>query len=254
MPQQSPSTTIGNPFIELQSVDSTNNYAMARIHEGMAQAGTAIFAHDQTKGKGQRSKSWTSEKNANISISLILQPSFLSVSNQFKLSACMAVATQHFFSKYAGEETTIKWPNDIYWRDRKAAGILIENIMGSDAVQWKWAVAGIGININQTNFGAELKNPVSLKQITGKDQDTVYLAKEFCRITDHFYKTLIQHNFESILKVYNKHLYKKNQLVKFKKGSRIFKAMVKEVLINGQLVLEHGVEEYINAGEVEWIL
>jgi BirA family transcriptional regulator, biotin operon repressor / biotin---[acetyl-CoA-carboxylase] ligase len=254
LPQQSSSTTIGNPFIELQSVDSTNNYAMACIHEGLAQAGTAVFAHHQTKGKGQRNKSWASEENANISISLILQPSFLPVSNQFKLSACMAVATQHFFSKYAGEETSIKWPNDIYWRDRKAAGILIENIMGSGAVQWKWAVAGIGININQTSFGAGLKNPVSLRQITGKNQETVTLAKEFCKIADHFYKRLIEEDFESIFKLYNQCLYKKNQVVKFKKGNRIFKAIVKEVSINGQLVVEHGVEEYFNAGEVEWIL
>ena len=78
--------------------------------------------------------------------------------------------------EFAGEETKIKKPNDIYWRDRKAGGILIENIVrGTD---WTWTVIGIGLNINQTQFSNEAGNPVSLKQITGKDWDIKTMQKK----------------------------------------------------------------------------
>jgi hypothetical protein len=92
---------------------------------------------------------------------------FLQPFQQFQLSACVAVGTCQFFSKYDADSFKIKWPNDIYWRDRKLGGILIENIIRSHepgVANWDWAVAGIGMNINQTNFADGLKNPVSLKQ------------------------------------------------------------------------------------------
>src|SRR5437667_2750998 len=165
------------PFVELQSVDSTNIYALKQVHAGLAQHGMAIFAHNQTAGKGQRGKIWISEKGANINLSVVIKPEALIVSEQFQLSVCAAVAIHHFFSQYAGDSTRIKWPNDMYWQDRKVGGILIENIVGSltagqagreSAVgSWQWAIIGIGININQTSFPPDLHNPVSLKQITG---------------------------------------------------------------------------------------
>src|SRR5205085_12114128 len=110
---------------------------------------------------------------------------------QFQLSACIVVVTHHFLSRYVKEELKIKWPNDLYWRDKKLGGILIENIIRNTdqgISKWEWAVAGIGININQTNFPDRLKNPVSLKLIVGKEFNPVGLAKELCSFVDHFYK------------------------------------------------------------------
>src|SRR5258705_5530512 len=100
------------PFIELQSIDSTNNYALSQIHAGLAKHGQAIFAHEQTAGKGQRGKKWMSFKGVNIALSIIIKPAPLLVSQQFQLSACIAVTLREFYRKYAGEETKIKWPND----------------------------------------------------------------------------------------------------------------------------------------------
>jgi BirA family biotin operon repressor/biotin-[acetyl-CoA-carboxylase] ligase len=111
------------PFVELQSVDSTNNYARKLIHDKLAQHGMAIFSHEQVAGKGQRGKIWFSEKDANILLSILLKPGPLQLSQQFRLSACMAVTVYDFFQKYAGEATAIKWPNDLYWQDRKAGDI-----------------------------------------------------------------------------------------------------------------------------------
>jgi BirA family biotin operon repressor/biotin-[acetyl-CoA-carboxylase] ligase len=246
--------SVGSPFIELQSVDSTNNYALAQIHANLAQPGTCFFAHEQTAGKGQRGKSWATEKGSNITLSIVLKPTFLPVLQQFWLSACVAVATHHFLSQYAGELTRIKWPNDLYWKDKKMGGILIENIVrGSGQGTWEWAVVGIGVNINQTTFPGELKNPVSLKQITKHGYDTVELAKQLCRSVDFFYNKLDQ-EFALILGKYNEHLYGKNEIVKLKKDNRIFEARVKGVNEAGQLIVQHAIEEPFDFGRIEWII
>ena len=118
MPQPPDTKPIGLPFVELQAVDSTNNYARQQIHAGLAQHGMAIFAHEQLLGKGQRGKTWSSEKDANIILSIVVKPQLLLLSQQFMLSACMVVAINDFFIKYAGADTKIKWPNDLYWQDK----------------------------------------------------------------------------------------------------------------------------------------
>ncbi|MBK6828679.1 MAG: biotin--[acetyl-CoA-carboxylase] ligase [Chitinophagaceae bacterium] len=150
-----PSSSIGTPFVELQSVDSTNNYAREQIHAGMAQHGQAIFAHEQWAGKGQRGRHWVSEKGQNMAVSILLQPKSLPISRQFELSAAIALTVHQTLAVYLPEDLTIKWPNDLYWQDRKAGGILIENLLSSHdqtGSSWNWAIAGIGININQTQF------------------------------------------------------------------------------------------------------
>ncbi|MFA6609111.1 MAG: biotin--[acetyl-CoA-carboxylase] ligase, partial [Candidatus Paceibacterota bacterium] len=164
--------------MELAVVESTNIYAMDLLQANLAGHGAAFFAHQQTSGKGQRGKSWTTEPGQNIALSVIIDVSFLTITRQFPLSSMVAAASYDFFSNYAGDETRIKWPNDIYWRDRKAGGILIENLVRGN--NWQGAVAGIGINLNQTGFQASVRNPVSLKQITGKQYNPVEMARELC--------------------------------------------------------------------------
>ena len=267
---------LGTPFVELQSIDSTNKYALAQIHANLARPGTCYFAHQQTAGKGQRGKAWISEKDLNITLSIVLKP-FLQPFQQFYLSVCVAVATHRFLSNYVSNDLRIKWPNDLYWIDQKLGGILIENVISGDnagqisdddritadneqpsidhpSSNWKWSVVGIGININQTNFPDQLENPVSLKQITGKDFNTIQLAKELCRTIDHFYNRLMIDRLLLNLDLYNHFLYKKNKVVHFRKGNQNFHATVKSVNENGQLVIQHSVEEEIDFGQLEWIL
>ena len=251
MPQPFAHNPLGSPFIELQSVDSTNNYARSLLHEGVAEHGTAIFAHEQFAGKGQRTRSWLTEKDANIVLTIMLKPAPLQVSEQFKLSMAIAVATQNFLSKYAGNDTRIKWPNDLYYGDRKAGGILIENIVSGS---WQWAIIGIGINVNQVNFSPELPNPISLKQITNKDFDTILLAKELCDHLEKNFHQLIAGDFSPIYSQYNNYLYKKDKKVRLKKDNRVFEAIIKSVSPPGKLVVEHAIEEEFEFGEIEWIV
>jgi len=237
-------------FTILDTVDSTNNYAMARAHDGLAKHGMAWFAHEQTAGKGQRGKTWAAEKGKNIAMSLILEPGSLHISSQFHLSAAVALSCFEFFSAYAGEETKIKWPNDLFWRDRKAGGILIENKF--QGTNWKWAVIGIGININQVQFDEFLIHAVSLKQITGKTWEPVELARQL-------YALLMKNlgavkAIDEIMRQYNKQLFRIDTTVTLKKDGEKFETFIKEVNRDGQLVTVDAVEHVFDFGEVEWVL
>jgi BirA family biotin operon repressor/biotin-[acetyl-CoA-carboxylase] ligase len=157
-------------------------YAMEQIHAQKALSGSVYQTDFQTNGKGQHGRIWESHRGENLLCTYVLELNALKQgknwvpSEQLGLSAAVALGTQAFFMEFAGEETKIKKPNDIYWRDRKAGGILIENIVrGTD---WTWTVIGIGLNINQTQFSNEAGNPVSLKQITGKDWDIKTMQKK----------------------------------------------------------------------------
>ena len=225
---------------------------MARIHAGLASHGMAWFCPEQTGGKGQREKHWESEPGQNIALSVVLEPGRLAAKGQFYLSAVTALACREFYSYYAGDETKIKWPNDIYWRDRKAGGILIENIIQGSV--WKFAVLGIGININQVRFSSALKNPVSLKQITGKELDLLQLSKE---LYEQLMKKLSETEegvSDQIITEYNLHLYKIHKQVKLKKGKEIIEATVMGVSPEGRLVTAGEKERQFDFGEVEWIV
>lgn len=243
---------IGQPFIEFDAINSTNSYAIDSVQANLAAHGTAYFAHHQTAGKGQRGKEWHTQPSSNIILSVIVNSTALAMHQQFQLSVAVALACYDFFSHYAGDETAIKWPNDIYWRDRKAAGILIENIVKGNV--WQWAVVGIGMNINQTTFGEQAKNPVSLKQITGKNFDTLMLAKELCDCLEKRYQQLLVTDFASLLDEYNQHLYKAGQVVKLKKDTAAFNCTIKRINVNGQLEVTDAAKDYFEFGEVEWVI
>ena len=182
MSPATPIITLGEPLIELSEIDSTNMYAMEQIHAQKALSGSVYQTDFQTNGKGQHGRIWESHRGENLLCTYVLELNALKQgknwvpSEQLGLSGAVALGTQAFFMEFAGEETKIKKPNDIYWRDRKAGGILIENIVrGTD---WTWTVIGIGLNINQTQFSNEAGNPVSLKQITGKHWDIKAMQKK----------------------------------------------------------------------------
>jgi BirA family biotin operon repressor/biotin-[acetyl-CoA-carboxylase] ligase len=185
---------------------------MNEARMGQTSDGTAYFALDQYQGKGQRAKTWSSKPGENIILSVVKDCSGLQLNNQFQLSVAVALACFDFFSAYAGDETRIKWPNDLYWRDRKAGGILIENMVKSD--RWDKAIIGMGININQTAFNTLEGKPVSLKQITGKAFDPIILAKELCQHLEKRFSMLANKPFDQLLSAYNAQLFKKDEIQK----------------------------------------
>jgi BirA family biotin operon repressor/biotin-[acetyl-CoA-carboxylase] ligase len=190
------------------------------------------------------------EPGQNIILTTVIEPKRLKLSDGFILSAAVALACFDLFSAYALDETKIKWPNDIYWKDRKAGGILIENIL--QGAQWKFAIVGIGININQTTFPDHLPNPVSLKQITGKTYDPVELAHQLCNNLEKRWQQIKANDFAAVVEEYNSCMYKLNSQVKFKKGNATFSATVEGVNKNGELLVFTNVPTAIPYGEWEW--
>jgi BirA family biotin operon repressor/biotin-[acetyl-CoA-carboxylase] ligase len=243
---------LGNPFIELHSVGSTNIYAMEQVHARLATPGTAYFAYDQQQGKGQRNKQWLSEPGQNLILSVVTLPPQADPGINFPLSAASALACFDFFSGYAGDETAIKWPNDLYWRDRKAGGILIENVIRGG--NWEFAIIGVGINVNQTSFDPSIPNPVSLKQITGKDFEAPLLARELCSCLEKRFEQLEKHGFTSLLADYNQALYGRERTMKFKDAGGVFEGKIKSVSAVGELIIHQDTDRSYRFGEIEWII
>lgn len=241
---------MGEPLIELPLVESTNIYAMEQIRSGLAISGSAFTTDFQTRGKGQMHKFWESENGQNILISYALGWENTDFNNSFGLSVAVSLGVFDFFSEIVGNEVKIKWPNDLYWRDRKAVGILIENSIRGTEI--KWSVIGIGINVHQTVF-KDAPNPVSLKQITGKTWDRKKLIGQLSGHLKTQINDWLAGNAVSQLQRYNDHLYKKDALQKFKSGTNEFEAVVKGVNQDGQLILNIGTEEAFNFGSLEWI-
>jgi BirA family biotin operon repressor/biotin-[acetyl-CoA-carboxylase] ligase len=224
---------------------------MQQVHARLATPGTAYFAHEQYQGKGQRNKQWQTEKGQNLILSVVIRPPHQDPAINFPLSAATALACYDFFHRYAGDETAIKWPNDLYWRDRKAGGILIENAIRGGL--WEFAVIGMGININQTSFDPALTNPVSLKQITGKSYDAITLAKELCSCLGSRLDQLEKGSFLPLLEEYNQVLFGKNQDRRFRCGIENFHGRVRSVTEGGELEIENGDLRTFRFGEIEWI-
>lgn len=246
-----PENPIGEPFFELNAVDSTNNYAMRQVQAQMAEHGATWIAMTQNAGKGQRGKVWNSEPGKNIMMSCVLEPTFIGIDNQFLLNITVALACFDFLNQHTAG-ASIKWPNDIYWKDRKAGGILIENIV--QGKEWKYAIAGIGININQTFFPGNLPNPVSLKQITGKTYDIIDLAKDLCKCLDQRWQQLKSVRDNNLFNDYLQYLYKRGEKVSFRKNNQIFEAVVAGVNKKGELILDTGQQSTHTFGSIDWII
>lgn len=244
---------IGAPFFEiLEKVDSTSNYAKAMVQEGLAKHGMAWFAREQSGGRGQRGKQWDSEPGKNLLMTVVLEQKKWPLEKQAIFNMAIAVICRDFLSRYTGQDTTIKWPNDLYWRDQKAGGILIENSIQGNA--WKFALVGIGININQELFNSSIPNPVSVKQVTGYPFDPVELAKllhsellvkmDEYGITDHF----------RITEAYNRHLYGINRKMKLMRNEAVFEALIRSVNEEGKLVTGEDETQAFDFGEVKWVI
>lgn len=236
------------PLIILSSIGSTNNYAMAKLHAGLVYPGTCFLAMEQTSGKGQRGRTWEVSAGENITMSTVLQPG---VYEPFLYSAAMALACYDFVNGLGAKNTFIKWPNDIYIGDRKAAGILIENVMlGSE---WQWATVGTGVNLNQQQFPSSLSNAISLTQATGVNYNLVSSARMLHQHILLRHKWVHKASRLEIMGEYNSRLYKRNEEVRLKSGAVVFNTVIKEALSSGELITNDTMERKFRVGDVEFI-
>jgi BirA family biotin operon repressor/biotin-[acetyl-CoA-carboxylase] ligase len=243
---------IGEPFVELASTESTNTLAMREADSGKATPGTAWFAHEQTAGRGQRGRAWQSEPGSNLALSILLAPPSPDPSNAFPLSAATVLACLDALGEVGLSDLFVKWPNDIYHGDRKMGGILIENVVRGS--RWIHAVAGIGINVNQTRFDAGLPNPVSIRQAMGVWEDPVALARTICKRLETRLNLLDSEGAVGLMEEFNGRLYGAGRQVEFRKDGVVFRAVPRKVLPDGLLSLEGESPMTFRHGEVEWVL
>ena len=254
-PQTFANHTPITPFIVLSITESTNNYAMAKLHAGMVEHPTCFFAIEQTQGRGQRGKQWLSNPGDNITMSTAFDASTGISANvaafPFVISAAMALGCYDFIKDCGLPDVSIKWPNDIYVGDRKAAGILIENVYRGSNLGC--SVAGTGININQESFPSAAGKAVSFKMITGTHYNTVKLGKSLFRFLVSRFLVLKDASARSVMDEYNACLYQKGRSVKFKKGNILFSATINNVSESGELNVTGATDQTFNVGEVEFV-
>ena len=166
-------------IIRLAETDSTNNYLREQCAKDRLPEGSLVIADFQTAGKGQVGNSWESEAGKNLMFSILLYPDFLPANRQFLISQIASLSVKETLDEYT-DSVTVKWPNDIYWKDRKICGMLIENDLSGHNLYC--SIIGIGINLNQAVFRGDAPNPVSLFQIIGKEVDREEVLDRFLSV------------------------------------------------------------------------
>lgn len=226
---------LGDIVIELTEIDSTNNYAMRLINEGMAEHGLTITANVQTAGRGQHGNVWVSEESKNLLMSVIVDTEHLAIEKQFYLNAMTALAISDLLMKnMAVKDVSIKWPNDIYTANKKISGILIENSIRGNS--WSNAIIGIGLNVNQEKF-QDLNRATSLRAATGKSYKLNLVLKSLLKYLNQYYQ-LLYGNEKELFALYNKMLFNIGKPIYFTKKHETYQGTIKGVNEMGKLLME----------------
>lgn len=221
-------------IIRLQKTDSTNNYLHALACPEQLGEGSVVWAEFQTAGRGQIGNSWESAEGENLTFSVVLYPTFLLANRQFLISQITALSVKQTLDRYV-DDITVKWPNDIYWRDRKICGMLIENDLAGQFIYS--SILGIGININQKEFKSNAPNPVSLYQIIGKRTDREKFLQEFLERLYANYLLLLQEKEVLIQEAYRQSLYRREGFYLYEDANGRFEAAIEEIEPSGYLHL-----------------
>ncbi|MBQ6406319.1 MAG: biotin--[Prevotella sp.] len=181
----------------IDETDSTNRWlrnctggqSSCAIHE-------VVWADYQTAGRGQGTNTWESERGKNLTFSILLHPVDLPANRQFLLSMQVSLAICEALGEHIGD-LSIKWPNDIYWRNAKIAGILIENRLQGSVI--RDSIVGVGLNVNQRQFHSDAPNPISLWQICEHETDREQLLKDILAALDRLLGQEVRERYLAML-------------------------------------------------------
>lgn len=235
---------------KLDETTSTNDDA----RDPRYRHGDIVWAERQTAGRGQRGHAWTSPEGVNLTFSLVLEPRFLPVDEQFLLSEVIALALTDTFTK-CGIATRIKWTNDLYAGDRKLVGMLIEHTLSEGRLAR--TIVGIGINVNQLTFDPALPNPISMALAADRTFDRREVLEIFCGCCKERYEMLRNGDRETIQHDYHDRMYRLGERSPFRlpDGTR-FWAVIEGVRPTGELLLRHddGTQHTYLYREVEFVV
>ena len=215
--------------IAIDQTESTNTY-ISKLEE----TNVVVTTDYQTAGRGQGDNHWDSEKGKNLLFSLKISPTGILVKRQFLLSMVGALAVKGALDKYT-DGITLKWPNDIYWHDKKISGTLIQTTIAGKNLQD--CIFGVGLNLNQREFDENAPKAVSLFQIIGKEVPRHTMLDDILLQFEAFYNQLIADGETGIIKAYHNALYRKDGVYDYEDADGQFKAEIVEVKRNGHIVL-----------------
>lgn len=220
-------------IIEIGPCESVMSEIKSLLRSHKPNEGTMWLTPFQQSGRGQAGNSWQSEPGLNLLLGMVLYPDFIDPTEQFLVSKVIALALTDVLGQYT-TDISIKWPNDIYWKDKKVAGILIEGSLVGDKVERM--IVGAGINVLQTTFDSSIPNPVSLKNITGIDFDLKQLAEDIHETILFWYNEL-KIDKDKINSLYQDRLLGYQTERKFKDADGEFMASIIDVESSGRLCL-----------------
>lgn len=221
-------------IIELDETDSTNSFL--RGYKAADGNETIVAtAEYQTAGRGQGTNSWESERGRNLLFSILFRPSGIEPSRQFVLSMANALVLRDVMEQETGGGISVKWPNDIYWHDRKLGGTLIETSVCCREI--KSCIIGTGININQKVFRSDAPNPVSLINITGQETERRDILDRVIARFGHYMKLVERGDTDRIVNMYENVMYRKAGFHLYSDNNGEFEAETVGVEENGKLLL-----------------
>lgn len=246
--------------IHLITVDSTSNEVRRRLDAGEDMPDmTVIDSDDQTAGRGQRGNSWETAPGKNVIFSLVCHPVWVRPADQYVFSECIALAIVHVLRRFLPDEMaqnlTVKWPNDIYYCDKKISGTLIEcDLIGRSISN---CIVGSGVNINQQTFLSDAPNPVSLLNIIGQESDRDSIMLSIIDEFTDYYDMVKTGESSSIHQEYKANLYRNdNRYYPYSDENGQFLARILDVEPSGRLILEtsEGEKRRYEFKEVKFVL
>lgn len=229
---------ISSKRLFLDEVDSTNRYLSELVSKEKVPEGTMVVARFQTAGKGMDGNRWESAPGLNLTFSFVIYPDFLPVDQQFYLNKSISLALADLAEEMLGENNAvkIKWPNDLYAGNNKLAGMLVQN--GVKGNRFDFAVVGIGLNVNQVTFSESAPNPVSFRQLTGREYDLEEVLNKTVVCIEHRLEMLKSGNRQQLDADYIKLLYRFGSVETFIFKDKEIRAKIRGVNRYGQLILE----------------
>ncbi|MFH0975352.1 MAG: biotin--[acetyl-CoA-carboxylase] ligase [Spirochaetota bacterium] len=227
--------SIGQDILYFTKIDSTNTKAKELADKG-AKEGTIVIAEEQTKGRGRLNRHWISAPYKNILMSLVFRPA-LPPSRIYLLTMSASIAIVKAIKKTTGLRTQIKWPNDIYYKNKKLAGILTE--LHIDKNNIKYAVMGIGLNVNfdPALFPEIIDIATSLYKECGRIISREKLLKKILLEMAREYYLLLKGDVNKIRKNWNKHSLVTGKAVIISSGKYSEEGIAGAVAEDGSLTL-----------------
>lgn len=241
---------VGKQVVYFDVTDSTNTQARICAENG-APHGTLVVADMQEGGKGRRGRSWVSPAGEGIWMSVLLRPEIQTVSASM-LTLVMALAAERGVREVTGEQSLIKWPNDLVLNKKKICGILTE--MATEQLEIKYVIVGIGINVSQKQFPEELtSSATSIFLETGKEFDRCKIIAAIMDALEEYYEMFVRtEDMTGLLELYNEKLVNLDQEVCVLAPEGDFRGIARGISRTGGLLVERedGKEVEVISGEV----